>query len=30
LKSLVENDLPRFEKALEEAGAPLTPGRLPQ
>jgi photosystem II stability/assembly factor-like uncharacterized protein len=30
LKNLVENDLPRFEKALEEAGAPLTPGRLPQ
>ena len=30
LKTLIENDLPRFEKALEEAGAPLTPGRLPQ
>ncbi|MEO6589135.1 MAG: glycosyl hydrolase [Pyrinomonadaceae bacterium] len=30
LKNLVENDLPRFEKSLEEAGAPLTPGRLPQ
>lgn len=30
LKSLVETDLPRFEKALEDAGAPLTPGRLPQ
>ena len=30
LRNLVENELPRFEKALEEAGAPLTPGRLPQ
>ena len=30
LRNLVENDLPRFEKALEDAGAPLTPGRLPQ
>ena len=30
LKTLVEIDLPRFEKVLEEAGAPLTPGRLPQ
>ena len=30
LRSLVETELPRFEKALEDAGAPLTPGRLPQ
>lgn len=30
LKNLVENDLPRFERELEAAGAPLTPGRLPQ
>jgi len=30
LKSLVENGLPNFEKTLEAAGAPLTPGRLPQ
>jgi photosystem II stability/assembly factor-like uncharacterized protein len=30
LKNLVEKELPRFEKTLEEAGAPLTPGRLPQ
>ena len=30
LKALVETDLPKFEKALEDAGAPLTPGRLPQ
>ncbi len=30
LRNLVENDLPRFEKSLEAAGAPLTPGRLPQ
>lgn len=30
LKKLVETDLPAFEKQLEAAGAPLTPGRLPQ
>jgi hypothetical protein len=30
LRTLVEMDLPRFEKSLEDAGAPLTPGRLPQ
>jgi hypothetical protein len=30
LKNLIENDLPAFEKSLEAAGAPLTPGRLPQ
>ena len=30
LKALVEVELPRFEKALEDAGAPLTPGRLAQ
>lgn len=30
LRTLVETDLPRFEKTLEDAGAPLTPGRLPQ
>jgi photosystem II stability/assembly factor-like uncharacterized protein len=30
LKKLVEVDLPAFEKQLEAAGAPLTPGRLPQ
>jgi len=30
LRTLVETDLPKFEKALEAAGAPLTPGRLPQ
>ena len=29
LKTLIETDLPLFEKALEAAGAPLTPGRLP-
>jgi chromosome segregation ATPase len=29
LRTLIETDLPRFEKALEAAGAPLTPGRLP-
>ncbi len=30
LRRLVEVDLPAFEKQLEAAGAPLTPGRLPQ
>ncbi len=30
LRALIEVDLPRFEKELEAAGAPLTPGRLPQ
>lgn len=30
LRKLVETDLPAFEKQLEQAGAPLTPGRLPQ
>jgi len=30
LRKLIENDLPSFEKTLENAGAPLTPGRLPQ
>ncbi len=30
LRTLIETDLPKFEKTLEEAGAPLTPGRLPQ
>lgn len=29
LKMLVETEIPKLEKALEEAGAPLTPGRLP-
>ncbi len=29
LKKLVEVDIPAFEKQLEAAGAPLTPGRLP-
>ena len=30
LRKLVEIDLPAFEKQLESAGAPLTPGRLPE
>ncbi len=30
LRAMVETELPRFEKVLEDAGAPLTPGRLPQ
>ena len=30
LRKLVEVDLPAFEKQLEQSGAPLTPGRLPQ
>ena len=29
LRALVEDELPKLEKALEKAGAPLTPGRLP-
>jgi len=30
LKSLVEVEIPRLEKALNDANAPLTPGRLPE
>jgi photosystem II stability/assembly factor-like uncharacterized protein len=30
LRTLVDVEIPRLEKALDEAGAPLTPGRLPQ
>ncbi|MDQ6785225.1 MAG: glycosyl hydrolase [Acidobacteriota bacterium] len=30
LKTLVEVEIPRLEKALNDVGAPLTPGRLPQ
>jgi photosystem II stability/assembly factor-like uncharacterized protein len=30
LKTLVETDLPRIEKAMEAAQAPATPGRLPE
>jgi hypothetical protein len=30
LRSLVEGDLARLEKAMEAAGAPYTPGRLPE
>jgi len=30
LKSLVETDVPGLERELERAGAPYTPGRLPQ
>ncbi len=29
LRAMVEDELPKLEKALEKAGAPLTPGRLP-
>lgn len=29
LRKLVETDLPRFERELEAAGAPITPNRLP-
>ncbi len=29
IRKLIEVDLPKFEKELEAAGAPLTPGRLP-
>jgi photosystem II stability/assembly factor-like uncharacterized protein len=30
LRSLVSNDLARLEKAMEAAGAPWTPGRIPE
>lgn len=30
LRTLVEGDLARLEKAMEEAGAPWTPGRIPE
>jgi len=30
LKALVDVEIPKLEKALEDAGAPLTPGRLPE
>ncbi|HEY9232307.1 MAG TPA: glycosyl hydrolase, partial [Blastocatellia bacterium] len=30
LRSLVEGDLARLEKAMEAAGAPWTPGRIPE
>ncbi|HJZ56899.1 MAG TPA: hypothetical protein VKE74_18160, partial [Gemmataceae bacterium] len=30
LRKLVEKDVPELEKALEAAGAPWTPGRLPE
>ncbi|MEQ1921009.1 MAG: glycosyl hydrolase [Pyrinomonadaceae bacterium] len=30
LRTLIDVSLPAFEKTLEAAGAPLTPGRLPQ
>jgi hypothetical protein len=30
LRALVDVEIPRLEKALDDAGAPLTPGRLPQ
>ena len=30
LRALVETDLVKLEKALEAAGAPYTPGRLPE
>ncbi|MGI8788851.1 MAG: WD40/YVTN/BNR-like repeat-containing protein [Pyrinomonadaceae bacterium] len=30
LKSLIEIEIPRLEKALNDAGAPLTPGSLPE
>jgi hypothetical protein len=29
LKKLIEVDLKKLEKAMEEAGAPWTPGRIP-
>jgi hypothetical protein len=30
LRTLVEVEIPALEKALNESGAPLTPGRLPE
>ena len=30
LRKILEGDLKNLEKALEDAGAPYTPGRLPQ
>jgi photosystem II stability/assembly factor-like uncharacterized protein len=30
LRSLIENDLAKLEKAMEAAGAPWTPGRIPE
>jgi len=30
LRTLVEVDLTRLEKSMEEAGAPHTPGRIPE
>jgi hypothetical protein len=30
LRTLVESDLVKLEKALEAAGAPWTPGRVPE
>jgi hypothetical protein len=29
LRKLIDTDLPAFEKALSDAGAPLVPGQLP-
>ena len=30
LRSLIEGDLAKLEKAMESAGAPWTPGRIPE
>ena len=30
LRPLIEGDLARLEKAMEAAGAPWTPGRIPE
>jgi hypothetical protein len=30
LRALIETDLARLEKAMEQAGAPWTPGRIPE
>ena len=30
LRALIEGDLTRLEKAMEAAGAPHTPGRIPE
>jgi len=30
LRTILEQDLPQLEKAMEQAGAPWTPGRIPE
>jgi hypothetical protein len=30
LRTILEEDLPKLERAMEQAGAPWTPGRIPE